>query len=61
MRRIFLIGIALLGASLNAPAAETHVVRNGIAAKVNDKIITQEQVRAEMDTWLRGQIGRVPE
>lgn len=61
MRRILLIGIALLGASLLATAANPRVVRNGIAAKVNDKIITQEQVRAELDSWLRGNLGRMPE
>lgn len=59
MRRIFLIGITLLGAALNATAAEKLIDLNGIAAKVNAKIITQAQVRSVLEPWVRGNMGRL--
>lgn len=59
MRRIFLLGITLLGAALNAPGADRLIDLNGIAAKVNAKIITQAQVRSVLEPWVRGNMGRL--
>lgn len=61
MRRIFLLGIALLGAALSAPAADKLIDLNGIAAKVNAKIVTQAQVRAILEPFYRERFGRIPQ